>query len=104
MSKISKTLNVLMVSEGILFRGPEVNHPTEVWDYPRKNWVSYKSAGLKVAGWSSLISSAAAEALKFNNPAAEHFQHFDSPPWSQPLSEKYKVATTPTHLRLRTKS
>lgn len=72
-------------SEGILYRGPSPDHPEEVWDYPRKRWVAYRWKGPQPKGWGREIDGDRAEALKVNNPDAEHFMYYDVPPWSQPL-------------------
>lgn len=74
--------------EGLLFRGPTANYPTEIWDYPRRRWVRYMDAGPKERGWGKRITSSQATRLKTNNPSAEHYMYYDTPPWSQlPVGE-----------------
>jgi hypothetical protein len=90
---------VLIESERLLYRGPEADHPTEIWDYPRGCWVPYRCAGPKKKGWGRQITPTAAGALKKNNPAAEHFMYYDMPPWSQPLRQAYIDATMPDHVK-----
>lgn len=99
-AKLNKKF-VLIESEGLLYRGPAADHPTEIWDYPRGRWVSYRHAGREKKGWGRRITPAAAGALKKNNPAAEHFMYYDTPPWSQPLSQAYHDAVMPEHIRKR---
>jgi len=89
---------VLIESEGLLFRGPSVTHPTEVWDYPRKRWVPYKHAATKPEGWGVKITEEQAEGLKTDNPHAEHYLHYDTPPWAQPVSDSYYAAVRPNHM------
>jgi hypothetical protein len=89
----------LIESEGLLYRGPSVDHPTEIWDYPRGGWARYRNAGPQKKGWGRRIMPTVARALKKNNPAAEHFMYYDTPPWSQPLSQAYFDATMPDHIK-----
>ena len=72
---------ILIESEGLLFRGLSATHPTEVWDYPRKRWTLYKGAGTKPEGWGMQITKERAEELKTDNPDAEHYLYYDTPPW-----------------------
>ena len=97
---MSKKL-VLIESEGLLYRGPTANHPTEVWVYPRGGWAPYGYAGQKEKDWGKQITARRAARLKKNNPAAEHFKYYDTPPWSQPLSEAYLDSVMPEHVRKR---
>ncbi len=92
---------MLIESEGLLYRGQGVDHPTEIWDYPRARWVHYRYAGPKEKDWGRQITPASAKALKKNNPAAEHFMYYDTPPWSQPLSQAYHDAVMPEHVKKR---
>jgi hypothetical protein len=86
---------VLVESEGLLYRGLSADHPIEIWDYPRKRWVSYEDAGRKRKGWGRQISSARANRLKKDNPDAEHFAYYDIPPWLQPPSQAWLDAVLP---------
>ena len=80
--------SVLIESEGLLFRGRTANHPTEIWDYPRRPWVGYMDAGPTEKGWGKRIKSIQADRLKANNSTAEHYMYSDAPLWSQaPASE-----------------
>lgn len=88
----------LIEFEGLLYRGPAPSHPTEIWDYPRGGWVPFKDAGTRHEGWGKAINSTRAATLKKDNPHAEHFLYYDTPPWSQPLSESYYAAVRPDHL------
>jgi len=99
-TKLTKKF-VLIESEGLLYRGSEAAHPTEIWDYPRGRWVHYRSAGRQKKGWGRQITPTAASALKKNNPDAEHFMYYDTPPWSQPLSQAYYDAVMPEHVKKR---
>ena len=58
---------VLIESEGLLYRGPAADYPTEIWDYPRARWVPYR--------------------------------YYDTPPWSQPLSQAYHDTVMPEHVK-----
>ncbi len=70
--------------EGLLFRGAGLNDPSEIWDHPRKRGVNFNPRHQTVfAGWASKVSAEAAELLKTNKPAAEHYD-YDIPPWLQP--------------------
>jgi len=90
-----------MESEGLLYRGPATDHPTEIWDYPRARWVPYRYAGPEKKGWGRQVTPTAAKALKKNNPAAEHFMYYDAPPWSQPLGRAYRDSVMPEHVKKR---
>lgn len=69
--------------EGLLFRGSNPRHPEEIWHYTEKRWVPYRYyGGEEPEGWGQEVSEARAEALKVNNPHAEHFLYYDMPPWS----------------------
>jgi hypothetical protein len=92
---------VLIESEGVLYRGPTATHPTEVWVYPRGGWVPYGYAGQKEKGWGKRITARHAARLKKNNAAAEHFNYYDTPPWSQPASDAYIAAVIPDHVKRR---
>lgn len=70
-------------NEGLLYRGPDVLNPTEVWDYPRKAWVPYVHRLSSNEGWAREIDEVRAEQLKTNNPNAEHYMYYDTPPWAQ---------------------
>jgi hypothetical protein len=90
---------VLIESEGLLYRGPTANHPTEIWDYPRGRWVRYMDAGPKQKGWGKRITSTQAARLKTNNPSAEHFLYYDMPPWSQNGTSTISVPAIPASRR-----
>ena len=90
---------VLIESEGLLFRGGKANHPIDIWDYPRGRWVRFKDAGPKKDGWGTLIDSKRADQLKSNNPHAEHFRYYDTPPWSQPLGQAWREAVLPDYFK-----
>jgi hypothetical protein len=77
--------------EGILFRGPDLVTPLEVWDHARKRWVTYHGGPIS-RGTGEAVDAARAEVLKVDNPAAEHFFYYDDPPWRQPLGEAYHQA------------
>jgi len=99
-AKLSKKF-VLIEFEGLLYRGPGADHPTEIWDYPRGCWVPYKYTGDQQTSWGREITPTTAATLKNNNLAAEHFMYYDTPPWSQPLSKTYRDAVTPEHVKKR---
>ena len=86
-------------SEGILYRGSGPDCPDEVWDYPRKKWVPYADAGPQQFGVWVEVDEARAESLKSDNPAAEHYMYYDTPPWAQPLSQEYHEAMMPPAIR-----
>ena len=90
---------ILIESEGLLFRGPMPNHPAEVWDYPRQRWVQYKDGGEQEAGWGKEITPAEADRLKTDNPDAEHYMYYDTPPWSQPVSQAYIQSILPESIK-----
>ena len=75
---------VLIESEGILYRGPNLRRPTEVWHYTRNEWVpncfldSQRENDFGVE-----IDEQRAESLKTDNLDAEHFMYYDTPPWLQ---------------------
>jgi hypothetical protein len=78
-----------IVCEGILYRGSNLQQPEEVWNYPRGCWSPYSQGDLSAAAW---IDETSAEPLKTNNPSAEHYCYYDTPPWSQggsPASRAY---------------
>lgn len=77
----SLKIEVMICHEGILYSGVNVTSPTKIWDYARKKWVQY-NGGQKPDGWGREISAADADKLKTNNPDAEHYLYFDTPPWS----------------------
>ncbi len=83
--------------EGLLYRGDDLSSPGEIWDYPRKRWVAFHDAAFREPG--RAISDAEAEALKVNNPAAEHFLYYDIPPWRRLQSEADRDAITPDHMK-----
>ena len=74
----------LFANEGILYRGTNKTNPEEVWHYPRKCWVPYREGALDPKRTTE-IGAEAAERLKSNNPSAEHYCYYDTPPWSQGL-------------------
>ena len=88
---------ILIESEGLLYRGTDLFAPEEVWDYPRKRWVPYHDGRWHAPG--TVINEARAETLKHDNPAAEHFMYYDSPPWRQPLGEAYLEAVRSPKVR-----
>lgn len=74
---------MLIEGEGLLFRGSNSRHPEEIWHYTQKRWVPYRYySGEEPEGWGQEVSEARAEALKVNNPHAEHYLYYDIPPWS----------------------
>jgi hypothetical protein len=75
----NKRQPILISRDGILYRGFDACAPTEVWDYPRKKWVAYHG-GTKPMGWGRELDEGAAEKLKSNNPDAEHYLYYDTPP------------------------
>ena len=97
----TKGIMVLIESEGLLYRGPESNYPTEVWHYPRGYWVPFEYAGRKEKAWGKKITARQAARLKKDNPAAEHFMYYDIPPWLQPPSQEYLDAVRPEHVKQR---
>jgi hypothetical protein len=92
---------ILIESEGLLYRGPNPNCPIDIWRYPTREWVHFKDGGPKQPGWGEKITVERAERLKTNNPAAEHFMYYDTPPWSQPLGPGYDDGALPRHLKGR---
>lgn len=76
---------MLIEAEGILYRGAILEDPDEVWNYPGKRWVTYHGGAGSLAEPQE-IDEARAEALKVDNPSAEYFMYYDSPPWAQPYS------------------
>jgi hypothetical protein len=94
----SKKQAILISKDGILYRGFDTSAPTEVWDYPRKKWVTYHG-GTKPVGWGKEIDESAAEKLKSNNADAEPYLYYDTPPWAQPLSESYSERVVPGRVR-----
>ncbi len=70
--------------EGLLFRGSGVMNPIEVWHYGRKLWVAFNPRHEPVyEGWAVEVSEVRSEALKHDNPSAEHYLYYDTPPWLQ---------------------
>jgi len=75
---------MLIESEGILYRGPSLSQPTEVWHHTRKEWV--RNCFLDPNGETNLgveIDEERAENLKNGAGMAEHFMYYDTPPWLQ---------------------
>ena len=69
-------------SDGLLFRGPSVNKPQEIWHYVEKRWVPYRHYRGPVSDdWGQEIDAERAETLKIDNWDAEHFRYYDIPPW-----------------------
>ena len=50
-------------------------------------------------GWGKEIALDQAARLKTDNMAAVHFMYYDTPPWSQPLSQAYCDAVLPAHVK-----
>lgn len=73
---------MLIESEGILYRGSNLEQPEEVWHYVQRVWVPYKQESLDLRHTRE-IDDARAETLKVDNPAAGHYQYYDKPPWAQ---------------------
>ena len=68
--------------EGLLFRGPDLMSPTEVWDYSRKIWAPFNPEREPIFdGWASEVGAERAETLKFENPSAAHYLYYDRGPW-----------------------
>ena len=73
---------MLIESEGLLFRGPSPDRPTEIWDYVQQNgclsapgtWTGQHASGVQ-------IDERRAERLKTDNVDAEHYRYYDFPPW-----------------------
>ena len=75
---------MLIESEGILYRGPSLSQPTEVWHHSRKEWV--RNCFLDPKGEKDFgieIDEQRAESLKNGAGMAEHFMYYDAPPWLQ---------------------
>ncbi len=74
---------MLIEEDGLLFRGPALNEQREIWHYTQKKWVPYRYYdGPTDDHRAHEIGSERAEELKVNNPHAEHFLYYDTPPWS----------------------
>ena len=74
--------DILIESEGLLFRGPSIDEPTEVWHYFSRKWVPYRPLGGMSGGpFGVQIDDERAEGLKSDNLDAEHFGYYDIPPW-----------------------
>lgn len=86
--------------EGLLYRGDDPAAPSEVWDYPRKRWVRFHE-GTSAGGPGRPIDEAEADRLKVNNPRAEHFLYYDTPPWRQPVNDAYWDALATSILAAR---
>ena len=75
---------VFIESEGLLYRGPSVHEPLEIWHYPHKVWVPFcYYEGPVDDDWGKEIDASRAEALKVDNWNAENFSYYDIPPWLQ---------------------
>ena len=75
---------VFIESDGLLYRGPTVREPVEIWHYPDGEWVPFRYyTGQEPEGWGKEIDEARAEALKVDNWSAEHYRYYDIPPWLQ---------------------
>lgn len=74
---------VYIESEGLLYRGPSVAEPEEIWHYPGQRWVPYPGyTGPVAEDWGREIDAQRAGMLKTNNWNAEHFRYYDIPPWT----------------------
>ena len=80
--------------DGILYRGADRYHPSEIWHYGRKCWVPFHG-GAQDPGWGAVVDAAHAEVLKFDSPGAAHYMYYDVPPWRQPTSDEYWRAVMP---------
>lgn len=72
----------LFAAAGILYRGADPTRPDEVWHYSAKRWAPYCQHELDPAEVRE-IDAEQAERLKTNNPDAEHYLYYDTPPWAQ---------------------
>lgn len=72
----------LFAAAGILYRGSNPTRPDEVWHYRAKQWVPYRQHALDPREVRE-IDADHAERLKANNPDAEHYLYYDTPPWAQ---------------------
>lgn len=82
---------MLIESEGLLYRGPDLCSPEEIWNYRAKTWVKYWGGRLRPEE-AVQVDEARAETLKYNSSVGEHFLWYDIPPWLQPLSDEYRKA------------
>ena len=73
---------MLIEIEGLLFRGPRVNEPVEIWHYTRKEWMPYLLGKLgSPQPFGRQIGEDRAEALKVDKVDAKHYPYYDFPPW-----------------------
>lgn len=68
--------------QGLLYQGTLLDQPEEVWSPPVQEWVRYVHGSL-ASGGPRWISDTVANAMKGDNPNAEYFSHFSTPPWVQ---------------------
>jgi hypothetical protein len=70
---------IFIENEGLLYRGPDCNDPTEIWHYIDQRWVEFRRLSSDDADpWGQDIDGVRAEKLKTNNWDAEHFRYYVS--------------------------